>query len=716
MPPGYTATTTQSIDVTATSGDDVTNADFGYATTGTIGDYVWDDLDGNGLQDDGAPSAVGLGGVTVTLTGGGLAAPLTTVTDADGGYSFSGLEPGTYLVTASAPAGSTATTTGGDTQTVTLLSNQSIDTVDFGYAAGASIGDLIWNDLDADGTDDSEPGLAGVDVLLSGNGVNLIDTTDGNGNYSFTGLAPGEYTVTVDNTTVPVGANSGDQLTPTTAVSTTLTVISGDVIDTVDYGYATTATIGDFIFDDLDGDGGFDVAEPGLDGVTVNLLDSGGSVVDTATTSNGAYSFTGVAPGAYTVEVDTSTLPSADYAQTTPAAVASVTVESDDSDVDVDLGFTRPSTIGDFIWTDLDADGVFDTGEPGLAGVTVNVLDGGGNVVGTDTTDGSGAYSVAGLAPGTYTVEVDLTTVPSGANSGTQLVASPGVPTTITTTLASGTDAVDADFAFFTTATIGDMVWHDSDANGIEDDGAPTEPWLDAIDIQLVNPGDGSVIQTVTTVDGVYSFSGVVPGTYEVHVDATTLPVDYSSTTGNNPTTLTVESDEVVDSVDFGYAQLTGGAIGNEIFDDLNGDGVRQAGEPGLDVTVELWRDGVFVESRSTTGGGYNFVNLAPGSYEVRVDPASVPANYAATTAGGNVQAYVILSGDAPITTADFGYVAPATVGDFVWDDLDADGVQGPGELGLGGVTVELRRRCRQRRRHRCDRRRRQLLADRRTR
>ena len=409
------------------------------------------------------------------------------------------------------------------------------------------------------------------------------------------------------------------------------------------------------------------------------------------TTSNGAYSFTGVAPGAYTVEVDTSTLPSADYAQTTPAAVASVTVESDDSDVDVDLGFTRPSTIGDFIWTDLDADGVFDTGEPGLAGVIVNVLDGGGNVVGTDTTDGSGAYSVAGLAPGTYTVEVDLTTVPSGANSGTQLVASPGVPTTITTTLASGTDAVDADFAFFTTATIGDMVWHDSNANGIEDDGAPTEPWLDAIDIQLVNPGDGSVVQTVTTVDGVYSFSGVMPGTYEVHVDDTTLPVGYTSTTGNNPTTLTVESDEVVDIVDFGYAELTGGAIGNEIFDDLNGDGVRQAGEPGLDVTVELWLDGAFVESRTTTGGGYNFVNLAPGSYEVRVDPASVPANYAPTTAGGNVQAYVILSGDAPITTADFGYVAPATVGDFVWDDLDADGVQGPGEPGLGGVTVELR-------------------------
>ena len=119
-------------------------------------------------------------------------------------------------------------------------------------------------------------------------------------------------------------------------------------------------------------------------------------------------------------------------------------------------------------------------------------------------------------------------------------------------------------------------------------------------------------------------------------VDETTLPAGYSSTTGNDPTTLAVESDEVVDIVDFGYAELTGGAIGNEIFDDLNGDGIRQAGEPGLEVTVELWRDGAFVESRVTTGGGYSFVNLAPGSYKVHVDPASVPAGYAPTTTGGH--------------------------------------------------------------------------------
>jgi SdrD B-like protein len=32
--------------------------------------------------------------------------------------------------------------------------------------------------------------------------------------------------------------------------------------------------------------------------------------------------------------------------------------------------------------------------------------------------------------------------------------------------------------------------------------------------------------------------------------------------------------------------------------------------------------------------------------------------------------------------------VPPASVGDFVWDDGDRDGIQDPGEPGLGGVQV----------------------------
>ena len=69
------------------------------------------------------------------------------------------------------------------------------------------------------------------------------DTTNGLGNYNFTNLLPGEYTVMINNLTVAVGVVSGTQLAATTAVSSTLTIISGDVITNVDFGYATTGTV-----------------------------------------------------------------------------------------------------------------------------------------------------------------------------------------------------------------------------------------------------------------------------------------------------------------------------------------------------------------------------------------------------------------------------------------------------------------------------------------
>ncbi|MGB3736726.1 MAG: SdrD B-like domain-containing protein, partial [Ilumatobacter sp.] len=691
LPAGYDPTTPASLEITATSGNDVDTADFGLATTGSIGDYVFDDLNGNGLQDDGVPADRGISGLTVTLSGGTLPSAVTTFTDANGAYLFDDLDPGDYVVTVTGPTGAIATTSGGDSQPVSLQSNQAITTADFGYAFGASVGDRIWNDLDANGIDDAEPGLAGVEVLLSGNGVDLSATTDGNGDYIFAGLTPGEYTVAVNSTTIPVGASSGTQLSPTTVDTTTLTVQSGDIVDTVDYGYATTATIGDTIFDDRNGDGSLDVLEPGLDGVVVELLD-GGVVIATTTTVNGAYSFDGIAPGTYTVRVDTATLPDADSTQTTAAAVATVIVDSDEEYLAVDLGFTRPSTIGDTIWHDLDADGIFDADEPGLPGVRVDVFDG-ATLVASDTTDANGEYRVIGLAPGTYTVTVDPTTIPTGANSGVRFVASAGVPASVVRTVESGDTVNDADFAFHTTASVGDTIFHDRDVDGLDNDGAPSDAWLDDVVIDLVDPSNGVTVAT-TSADaaGAYLFDGIAPGTYEVRVDETTVPTDFVTTTGN-PITVTVDSDEARLDVDFGYALLDGGSIGDEVFDDSNGDGVRQPGEPGITVTVELLESGVVVD-RVTTNGGYSFINLTPGDYTVRVDPTSIPAGYVVTTPGGNTQTYTILSGDAPITTADFGFVAPATVGDYLWHDLNGDGLDNDGpasNVGLAGITVELR-------------------------
>ena len=76
-----------------------------------------------------------------------------------------------------------------------------------------------------------------------------------------------------------------------------------------------------------------------------------------------------------------------------------------------DFGFGPFAQLGDFVWHDVDKDGVQDPGEPGIEGITVTLRDGSGVVVATTTTDADGLYVFRALLPGQYTATV---TVPAG--------------------------------------------------------------------------------------------------------------------------------------------------------------------------------------------------------------------------------------------------------------------------------------------------------------
>ena len=96
-----------------------------------------------------------------------------------------------------------------------------------------------------------------------------------------------------------------------------------------------TGAIGDFVWDDLNGDGIQNVGEPGIVAVAVMLFDDQGLVATTVTDGAGMYLFTDLCPGTYVVEVDESTLPP-DYVPTIPLA-GPPDVDSDDSPVEVTL-------------------------------------------------------------------------------------------------------------------------------------------------------------------------------------------------------------------------------------------------------------------------------------------------------------------------------------------------------------------------------------------
>jgi hypothetical protein len=69
------------------------------------------------------------------------------------------------------------------------------------------------------------------------------------------------------------------------------------------------------------------------------------------------------------------------------------------------------ASIGDFVWHDMNQNGIQDLGEPGIPDVTVQLFDCAGNLVATTTTDANGYYLFSDLVPGDYFVQV---TAPAG--------------------------------------------------------------------------------------------------------------------------------------------------------------------------------------------------------------------------------------------------------------------------------------------------------------
>ena len=76
-------------------------------------------------------------------------------------------------------------------------------------------------------------------------------------------------------------------------------------------------------------------------------------------------------------------------------------------DLTIDAGVSAGANLGDQVFIDSDGDGQQDPGEPGIAGVIVDLLDAAGNIIATTTTDANGNYLFENVPSGTYSVAFD---------------------------------------------------------------------------------------------------------------------------------------------------------------------------------------------------------------------------------------------------------------------------------------------------------------------
>ncbi|MCW3107978.1 MAG: conserved repeat domain protein [Segetibacter sp.] len=445
---------------------------------GVIGDFVWNDANKNGVQDSNEP---GLANVTVTITGTGGFLKSTT-TNASGFYQFTGLAAGTYTVKFTTPSSYTpspANQGGNDEKdsdalsgsvSVTLNAGQTNNSIDAGFyktttTGNLTLGNQVWNDFDGDGKrDDNEPGIPGATISLytDNNGDNMPDgaaikttTSDANGKYLFTNLSEGRYIASMpilpgyqqspnsttqatspnpdsdvddDNNLVRLDGPNGDGgvlftngITLTTNQEPTTDGDGANGNLTFDLAECGNAFIGDFVWNDLNGNGIQDAGEPGINGVTVSITFPDGRTATTTTLNyngnDGYYDFKNLGPGTYKVTFITPpglTASPANVGDDTKdsdpvnGGPVTVTLIANQSDFTVDAGFYDKSTIpsgniGDFVWKDLNKNGIQDAGEPGLQGVTVKLTMPNGTTVST-TTNANGFYQFNNLAAGTYTV------------------------------------------------------------------------------------------------------------------------------------------------------------------------------------------------------------------------------------------------------------------------------------------------------------------------
>jgi protocatechuate 3,4-dioxygenase beta subunit len=372
------------------------------------------------------------------------------------------------------------------------------------------------------------------------------------------------------------------------------------------------------------------------------------------------------------------------------------TVDLTKSDAYLIPGFTPPGgippaingSISGVLFTDADNDGTRDDAETGVGGRVVyidtnnNARPDAGERFTTSASDGS--WSFGTLIAGTYTVRVVL---PAGT------VATSSISVTLEAGQASTANAIGA---FNTLTSFGGVAFNDLNNNGTRDDGE--QPLASrAVFIDTNNDGIRQTTERAATTNssGVFNFEGLAAGTYTLRL---VRDVGVSQT---GTTSVTLAPGERRADLPLG-AFDTRVSFSGVLFSDLDNDATRDDGEPvvaGRLVYLDTNNDGVRQATEravaTTASGTYAFVNLLPGTYNVRVvlaermtltTPVQLtldPAQAITGRAVGFYDANATLSGVVFLdannnTTRDTGEVALART--VVFLDADDDGIRDTNE------------------------------------
>ena len=337
-------------------------------------------------------------------------------------------------------------------------------------------------------------------------------------------------------------------------------------------------SLGNYVWEDLDGNGMQDINEPGIAGVRVELYNSNGILISvTYTDSAGFYLFENLMSGQYYVKFFAPN----DYSFTTSntggnnlvdsnvggsngfGTTAIITLSQGENDLTIDAGLYRCIPLGELVWYDTNQNSVWDEVENGLNGIKVHVyrFEGGnyelydvqftGHKPGTPSDDG---YWKICVPPGMYYVQYIIppfglvTALPDrGSNDliDSDVTESNGPGTTATFTLTSGDTKCDLGAGYYPQATLGDRVWYDTNRNGQQE---VNEPGAGGVAINVYDSQGRQISNIVTKADGTYTAEYLKDDEYYLEIQP---PLGYVATTAN------ATSDDLDSDVDHSHGANT---------------------------------------------------------------------------------------------------------------------------------------------------------------
>lgn len=642
----------------------------------TIGDRIWLDSNRNGIQD--SDETIGMSNVTVKLFKSDNTEVSTTTSTEDGSYLFTDVVPNDYYVKFSIPTGYSITKNkqgnddmmdsdpnqNGKTGSFTINSGESLTNIDMGlHQTLVSFGNKVWYDGNEDGIiDTDEKGIGGVLAKLFTADGNLVaeKRTNSDGGYLFTDLVPGKYYVQfiVPKNYIVSPQNKGnneskDSDADSSGKTDIVTLRAGIDNRTTDMGlYQSPAKLGDRVWYDANKNGIQDGGESGIKEIVVKLYDvTNQLVLETKTDSSGLYVFDNVipaeyyiqfvAPAGYTITNQNQGGDDAKDSDTDSSGKTDFfTLSAGDQESGMDMGmYQQVVSLGDRVWLDTNKNGIQDVGENGIKDINVSLYNG-NDLVQSMLTDENGNYLFSRLAPGDYRIELKdvldeykMSPKEQGNDENNDSNVNEKGETD-TFTLTPGSNDLSWDMGMYkdvcpaSKSAVGDVVWFDIDANGVQDIG---ESGIENIEVKLYDADDVLIATQKTDKHGLYQFNNLVPSEYYV---VFTVPSEYKVSPKTNANDDRLDSDanedgrteiitliagEITSTVDMGLYK-EGGTIGDKVWDDANGNGLQDESELGVyNVEVTLYNDkGNMIETTKTNASGlYHFTNVPKGRYSL---------------------------------------------------------------------------------------------------